>query len=229
MPTESELRALLQGEPDAAPRLDAARIIRRARARRLPRQLAVGSLSGLAALAIVVPVALGGGLGGSAADDSAGGGATARYDAPEGAAALADGEAMASKADAAVALACGAVLPMPVPDPSGLVLATRTEATGSEATVSLTNTGASPVTGTVTSFVLAAVRGETVVASGATTAAIPMELAPGASAVLPLGVVPAGCGADAAESVSDAPLVAAISFTPADGSETRLILASPAP
>lgn len=59
MPTEDELRHLLQGEPGGNPRLDADRIIRRARARRRPKRIALAALGGLAAVAVVVPVALG--------------------------------------------------------------------------------------------------------------------------------------------------------------------------
>lgn len=57
MPTESELRALLHdgGTPGA---LNTGDIIRRARARRRPKRAAVGALGGLAALALVVPVAI---------------------------------------------------------------------------------------------------------------------------------------------------------------------------
>ncbi|PZQ91856.1 MAG: hypothetical protein DI534_02560 [Leifsonia xyli] len=57
MPTESELRSLFQGGEAPDP-LDADRIIRRARARRRPKRIAVAALGGLAAVAVVVPVAL---------------------------------------------------------------------------------------------------------------------------------------------------------------------------
>lgn len=59
MPTEDELRTLLHGEAGAEPRLDAESIIRRARARRRPKRMAVGALSGFAVLAVIVPVAVG--------------------------------------------------------------------------------------------------------------------------------------------------------------------------
>src|SRR5690606_5168003 len=52
-------RALLQGESGGEPRLDADRIIRRTRARRRPKRIALGALTGLAAVAVVVPAAVG--------------------------------------------------------------------------------------------------------------------------------------------------------------------------
>jgi hypothetical protein len=75
VPTESELRRLLQDGGTPGP-LDAEAVIRRARARRLPKRIAVGAFGGLAVVAVVVPVALGAGSGGSmSASDSAGGSA----------------------------------------------------------------------------------------------------------------------------------------------------------
>jgi len=58
MPDETELRARLREGADEPPRLDADRIIRRARARRRPKRIAAGTLGALAAVAIVVPVVL---------------------------------------------------------------------------------------------------------------------------------------------------------------------------
>ena len=53
--SESELRAALHGRNDApAPSIDANEVIRRARRRRSPRQIAVGSVTALAVAAIVV-------------------------------------------------------------------------------------------------------------------------------------------------------------------------------
>ena len=87
MPTESELRALLQGEAGGEPRLDADRIIRLARARRRPRRIAVGALTGLAAVAVVVPVAVGVGSPGEpspmSASDEAGVAATGQEGADD--------------------------------------------------------------------------------------------------------------------------------------------------
>ncbi len=62
MPTESELRALLRGDGEGGDRLDADRIIRLARARRRPKRVALGALTGLATAAVVVPVAIGVGM-----------------------------------------------------------------------------------------------------------------------------------------------------------------------
>lgn len=89
MPTESELRALLQGEPGRTRTLDAERIIRAARARRRPKRIAAGALGGLAALALVVPVAVGlGSLRPMSASD--GGGAAAPAESAEDMTTLSD-------------------------------------------------------------------------------------------------------------------------------------------
>jgi len=72
VPTESELRALLQGGDGGGDRLDADRIIRLARARRRPKRVAVGALGGLAAAAVVVPVAVGLGAPPMGASDAGG-------------------------------------------------------------------------------------------------------------------------------------------------------------
>lgn len=54
MPTESDLRDALEGVSPQTSRLDAAAVVRRARARRLPRQVAVASFAGLAVAGVVV-------------------------------------------------------------------------------------------------------------------------------------------------------------------------------
>lgn len=86
MPTESELRALLQGEDGGGDRLDADRIIRLARARRRPKRLAVGALTGLAAAAIVVPATVGLGASTTMSGSDGVGSAAAPDEAPESAA-----------------------------------------------------------------------------------------------------------------------------------------------
>jgi len=71
MSDESALRALLRDGDDPAAPLDAADIIRRARARRRPKRLAVGGIGTLAAVAFVVPLAIGTMLPPGAADMAA--------------------------------------------------------------------------------------------------------------------------------------------------------------
>ncbi|MBN9141659.1 MAG: hypothetical protein J0H23_12615 [Micrococcales bacterium] len=140
MPTEAELRALLRGEDDDSPRLDADRIIRRARARRRPKQLAVGALSGLAAVAVVVPVTLG--LG-AMRPMSASDGAAAPLSNSESAAgqsAFEDGARGGSLAtDPAPECSRGATQPETTAVPSGVEL-TLTQATaGGAITFTLVN------------------------------------------------------------------------------------------
>lgn len=86
MPTESELRALLQGGDGGGDRLDAERIIRLARARRRPKRIAAGALTGLAAAAIVVPATVGLGASTTMSGSDGAGSAAAPDEAPESAA-----------------------------------------------------------------------------------------------------------------------------------------------
>lgn len=97
MPTESELRALLHGEPGTTRPLDAERIIRAARARRRPKRIAAGALGGLAALALVIPVVVGvGTLGPRTVSDR--GGAAAPAESAEGFSTRADDGSLAPDA-----------------------------------------------------------------------------------------------------------------------------------
>ncbi|AYF98774.1 hypothetical protein [Protaetiibacter intestinalis] len=84
MPDEAELRAMLRGDGGEESRLDVDAVIRRARARRRPRQAAAGLIVGLAAVAVVVPVGYGvGAMRPMGASDEAG--SAAAPDAADGA------------------------------------------------------------------------------------------------------------------------------------------------
>jgi hypothetical protein len=199
MPTEAELRDLLHDDGSEPGALDTADIIRRAKVRRRPKQLAAGIVGGVAAagaLAFVVPVALGLGgaglsaAGGSAADQSGAGDDAStlkEYDAPESATSL---------PSAAALNLCGGTLSTLPPDPDGLELTVTpagSAASGGwiEATVSLTNTGDEPFTGTVVGGAVVTLSGDGTVLwhSNGPTADIEavVDLDPGESVSYPAG------------------------------------------
>ncbi len=155
-PTEDELRAALQSG-DPAGSIDVDDVLRRARRRRRPRVLLVGAAGVLAVAAIVVPVSVSAiGSGGSTVASEAGDTAAApeSADAP----AASDDSTLSTGADIKRAPAdklnlCTGTLAEVAPAESGLVLEVGpVEAAASDggipATVTLTNTGASRVTGT---------------------------------------------------------------------------------
>jgi hypothetical protein len=193
MPTESELRDLLQG--GGAPRaLDAEAVIRRARARRRPKRVAVGALGGLAAVAIVVPVALGIGAG-----------------RPQGAADSAAAPASGQEAEGLSTLTerdggAGSLADDPYPDcrltgwdgeavPSGVEL-DITQPRPAELVLTLVNDSSEPVHGELAGapyFALSS--GE--VPAGWSTASVPttrVDLEPGDRVALTVPLEPVGCG-----------------------------------
>ncbi|QEO10388.1 hypothetical protein [Protaetiibacter larvae] len=247
MPTEAELRALLQGEPEEPGGLDVARIIRRARARRRPKQLAIGIGSGLAAVALVVPVAIGLGAGpigisaagGSAADEGLRSQADGLFTAEDGAA---PESASGAVPPAETSSVCGASPAEASPDPSGLVLTVTPVDAAADASrivvdVTLTNTGASSVAGATTLAPALTVARDDVVLwhSGRLSTAIrpAFELAPGESIAYTATLIPARCspGDDEATSREELPplgpgvyeLSAAIELVPDDGGPVRLV------
>lgn len=245
MPTESELRDLLQGGSHPSPQLDAGRIIRRAHARRRPKQLAVGALGGLAMVAVVVPLVLGGGAHPMSGGDAGGSAA----DAPEQdtMSTLERGAAGAGPAPVLDALnPCGAELAAATSDPAGLVLAMEpleapADADWIDAEVTLTNTGESTVHGITGATPTLTLAHDGVVlwhGVGLTApTAVMIELAPGESTTLAATFRPVRCAAggdaDAASAAlpeagpGDYTLSPAISFTPDDGSGSRTIVGAP--
>lgn len=155
MPSESELRdAFRSSATITTTGIDTDAVLRKVRARRIPKQLALSSLSVLAIVGVAtfgittLPSLL---PGQNAASDTA-----TMATAPESAAGDTAGEDQAKFAEArrANVNSCGTPTVMIGPDPSGLVLtinfpgsppAGDTEVVGS---VSLTNSGTTPVSGT---------------------------------------------------------------------------------
>lgn len=244
MPTEADLREVLRDEPHEPGALDASRIIRRARARRLPKQLAAGIGGGLAAVALIVPVAIGlgtGTLGGAgSAADTAGGQEAAPTEADAGAAPPAS--ASLSAAPAQQLNSCAAPLVHPAPDPSGLVLTVAPlEATADavlEVDVTLTNTGADRVSGTTGGAPVLTLSRDGIVlwhSNGPTTMnVVPVDLEPAQSLSYTATLVPLRCdaadeGADGFRSElpelgpGDYEVSAAIDLVPLDGGRSRLV------
>lgn len=246
MPTEAELRDLLHGDDPHRGALDTARIIRRAKTRRRPKQLAAGLAGGVAAvgaIAFTVPalLGLGGGLstasGGSAADEATAGDSSVLKDgaAPES----------ATMSIAAEALnACGAPVAEVAPDSGGLVLtvAPVDAAAGEEwvdATVTLTNEGVVPVEGTTAATPALTLADDGTVlwhSNGATVQmVVVIDLDPGEAMTYPASFQPVLCSPEDDASGGAFPpglpavdpgayeLSAAIDLVPADGSPARLI------
>lgn len=196
MPTESELRDLLQGEPGAEPRLDTERIIRRARARRRPKRIAVGALSGLAAVAIVVPVTLSLGSAGQnlAASDQAGGAA-----APQS-------EDMSTLRENERADGGGSLSEDSYPDcqlsgwegaavPSGVELRVAQPEAGGDVELTLVNGSTQTLRGEVAGAYLALGAGEEPLGwSDTPLDPVPLALAPGEQQTITVPVHPVGCG-----------------------------------
>ena len=194
MPTESELRNLLQDEPGGTSPLDADRIIRSARARRRPKRFAVGALGGLAAAAVIVPVSLGS-LPPLGASDSGGAAApAAEQEAADGMSTLAERGGSGSLHDD------------PYPNchllgwdgeavPSGVTLQLSQPVAGGDVVLTLANGTASPLVGELAGTpYLALSSGEAPVGwSAAEVAPMPLELAPGErlDVVVPLETI--GC------------------------------------
>ncbi len=159
MPSEAELRERFHHDDDRPPTgpgigLDA--VLRRSRARRRPRVIAVALVSSLAAIGIIVPVSIGvlGSQFGQAGAGSAASapGAKAPQYANEG-----GGAADGAPAPAATINLCGGALATPAPAKNGLVLTVTpvdaaASARGIPVTVTLTNTGGAEVAGSLSPF-----------------------------------------------------------------------------
>ena len=247
MPTEAELRDLLHGDDPDREGLDTARIIRRAKARRRPRQLAAGLAGGVAAvgaIAFTVPalLGLGGGLStasdSSAADEPASGGDTSIL--KDGAAP----ESATSSVGAEALNACGGPVAEVAPDSGGLMLTVSpVDADAGEewidATVTLTNEGAVPVEGTTAATPALTLADDGTVlwhSNGPTLQmVVVVDLDPGEALSYATSFQPVRCSPEDDASGEAFPpglpavdpgayqLSAAIDLLPADGSPTRLI------
>jgi len=247
VPTEAELRDLLHGEDAESGALNAARIIRKAKARRRPKQLAAGITGGVAAigaLAFVLPAALG--LGGAGLS-TAGGSAADQAEAGDGASILKEADAPESSASLSASAAtlnlCGAALATLPADPDGLELTVAPIGTPSvggwiEATVILTNHGTATFTGTAVDGAVVTLSGGGAVlwhSNGPSTEfESALDLDPGESVSYRTGFEPVACSAedDASSTgfrsglppVASGPyeLSAAIDIAP-DGAPTRVV------
>lgn len=205
MPTESELRDWMRGAgADVPTRLDAARIIRRSKRRRLPRQVGAGGVLTLAVAGISVASITGLktlapnflGTAGSQTSDRA----LPSQESDSGAPAVRDA------GPAARLNSCGAPLATVAPDPSGLRLTPHFPASAPAdgrpvtGTVTLTNTGGSRAVGTTAAGPTIALSRDGVVlwhSNGPAIAlAAAVDLAPGESMDYPATFTPVRCTAE---------------------------------
>lgn len=211
MPTDAELREQLHREGDAPGSIDLDAVLRRARARRRPRVVAVAVGSSLAALAIVVPLSVGLALGQSGVSSASSGslavGSTADPDgdtsgqkaaAPEAGGPAVDGGAAAQK----VNLCTGALAEL-APAANGLTVTVEpVTASASQrdipVTVTLLNGGATEFVGSASPFPeITLSRGGVVLwHSNGTVPSLAREidLAPGASMTFSTTFEPLRCG-----------------------------------
>ncbi|GAA3740568.1 hypothetical protein GCM10022239_15330 [Leifsonia bigeumensis] len=209
MPTESELRDALRAAPDAAARtgaepLDAASVIRKARAHRRPKQFVLGSATLLAVVGIgytgvtaipwpqsvLMSASDSGAAPETAIDDFTAGGSHPMAPDP-------------SRESAALSNRCGTPLIETGPSASGLVLTTDFPEEGPanglpvEGTVTLTNTGTQRVTGTTDAqpTIVISHNGVTVWHSNGAVRSIGIlvDLAPGESMDYPTSLTPVEC------------------------------------
>lgn len=209
MPTEDDLRDLFASARPTG-EVDARRVIARAKARRLPRQIAAGALSGLAVAAVLV-------VGIQAALPSQQPSIAtlqqpAAGPAAESAASGAASDSAVKRAPADKLNLCGGSLADVAPSGTGLQLDVAFPATAPvdsavvEGTVHLTNTGAERVTGTTASSPAITLSQEGIVlwhSNGPVTlSAFVVDLAPGESADYRASFVPVRCDVSDDESES---------------------------
>ena len=207
MPTESELRRQFHDdEPQGSIDLDA--VLRRSRARRRPRVAAVAIVSSLAALAVVVPVSISVASSSVTTTSLSAGSAASAPDSATAPEALEGGSTSGSggvkRAPAERINLCGATLAAPAPADDGLVLTVQPVDAAAGArdipvTVTLTNTGAQRVTGSLSPFPTLTLSRDGVVlwhSNGAVPSlAQELDLAPGASTTFSATFEPVVCGA----------------------------------
>jgi len=252
MPSEDELREQFHREnPGGAIDLDA--VLRRSRARRRPRVAAAAIVSSLAVLGVVVPVSI------SVASSttstlSAGSAASASDDgkAPEAAGAgRPSGPGGVAQINIQGLNPCGAALTTPAPAADGLVLTVQpVDAAASDreilVTVTLSNTGAAEVAGSLSPFPTLALSRDGLVlwhSNGPVPSiAQQIDLAPGASTTFTTTFEPVVCAAEddgpsgfrsdlPAVGPGDYQLSAVINFSPqtagADGGAGAVVVSGP--
>ncbi|HEU0206164.1 MAG TPA: hypothetical protein VFQ74_05675 [Pseudolysinimonas sp.] len=204
MPTESELRRRFHDdEPHGSIDLDA--VLRRSRARRRPRVVVAAAVSALAVLAIVVPVSISVAARQSAtlSAGSASEPDTAR--APEGIGGGVSGSTATKPSPAATMNLCARPLATPAPASDGLVLTVQPVDAAAGAreipvTVTLTNTGAQRVMGSLSPFPTLTLSRDGIVLwhsnGAAPSLAQQVDLAPGASTTFSSTFEPVVCGAE---------------------------------
>jgi hypothetical protein len=211
MPTEAELREQFHDDdrPSAHHAIDLDAVLRRSRARRRPRVGAAAIVGSLAVLAIVVPVGVSVAAGqtglfsassGSASSADDGGGKSA----PESLAGGSNGGAVDGAAPVQKVNLCTGALARLAPAANGLILTVGpVEAAATDrdiqATVTLTNSGTAPFTGSASPFPVLTLSRDGIVlwhSNGAVPSlAAVIDLAPGASMSFPTTFEPLVCGA----------------------------------
>lgn len=239
MPTESELRQQFHDDEPGGPidrgAIDLRAVLRRSRARRRPRVAAAVLASSLAVVGIVVPVSIGVASRQNAAFSAGSAAAPDQAAAPEAIRSGGASGATATKPSPAAKLnLCARPLATSAPAPDGLVLTVQPVNAAADAgdipvTVTLTNTGAQQVTGSLSPFPTLTLSRDDIVlwhSNGAMPSlAQQIELAPGASTTFSSTFTPVVCAAedDAQSSFrADLPeagpgtyrLSAALDFTP---------------
>lgn len=202
-PTEAELRSALRGDTGPRSGLDADAVIRRARIRRLPRQIAFGSvatlaIAGIALVGVTVIKIPQSAL--MSASDSAGSAESGTLPQPP------DLRYGSSQAPAEKVNTCGGELARIAPSGSGLVLTTHFPASAPangqpvSGTVTLSNTGTDRVTGSTAANPIVTLSQNGVTrwhSNGAMTAiAILIDLAPGESMDYEVNLTPVACGTE---------------------------------
>ncbi len=211
MPTEAELRERFHHDDDSAQdgsSIDLDAVLRRSRTRRRPRVVAVALVSSLAAVGIIVPVSLGV-LGTGFGASSAGSAASAPDVAKAPEFATEGGGSSAGSASGPVSAGtlnrCAAPLATPSPAADGLVLVVAPVVAAASArdipvTVTLTNTGSTEVSGSLSPFpAITLSRGGTVLwhSNGAVPQLAQLiDLAPGASTTFSTTFQPLVCGVE---------------------------------
>lgn len=231
MPDDELIRRLLRGHGSAPNTLDAAAIVRRARARRRPKQIAAAATTALAATAIIVPVAIGAsGLQPQASDQA--------VEMTDGGASMLSEEGTARTATAPStaeeALRCGAPLTHHSPHPESVTLEFADHSADIafgdpgplRVDAALRNLGDDRFTGSADSELRVAVVSDGVVvatSSGETPLGqVALDLAPDGSQLvsgdLPLRLCgPESSQADEPLPVGEYELIAAIDVTGSDG------------
>lgn len=188
--SESELRRMLASTP-VEPAVDLSSVLRRSRARRLPRQLAAGAVGGLAVLGIgfaVVPALLPAGPGPAVMSEQA------------PAAGQPEQDAVLRLSAASLQLCGGPLAAQAEQSPSGLQLTlhvpTGVSAGGvAEGTARLSNGGTETLAGTASAPTAALARDGIVVwHTVQATGTVAFELAPGQSLELPVQLHALECG-----------------------------------